>query len=64
MRRSTSWPRCVAELDQQRGTGGNYAFYLSVPPKFFPLVVKQLKRSGLADPPAPAPGHPVPGAGW
>ncbi len=51
---------CVADLDQQRGTGGNYAFYLSVPPKFFPLVVKQLKRSGLADPPAPAPGHPVP----
>src|ERR1700750_2751472 len=42
---------CVADLDQQRGTGGNYAFYLSVPPKFFPLVVKQLKRSGLADPP-------------
>jgi len=51
---------CVADLDQQRGTGGNYAFYLSVPPKFFPLVVKQLKRSGLADPPAPSPGHPVP----
>ncbi len=51
---------CVAVLDQQRGTGGNYAFYLSVPPKFFPLVVKQLKRSGLADPPPPAPGHPVP----
>ena len=51
---------CVADLDQQRGTGGNYAFYLSVPPKFFPLVVKQLKRSGLADPPPPAPGHPVP----
>jgi glucose-6-phosphate 1-dehydrogenase len=51
---------CVGHLDQQRGTGGNYAFYLSVPPKFFPLVVKQLKRSGLADPSAPAPGHPVP----
>jgi glucose-6-phosphate 1-dehydrogenase len=51
---------CVTDLDQQRGTGGNYAFYLSVPPKFFPLVVKQLKRSGLADPPAPSPGHPVP----
>jgi glucose-6-phosphate 1-dehydrogenase len=51
---------CVADLDQQRGTGGNYAFYLSVPPKFFPLVVKQLKRSGLADPPPPSPGHPVP----
>jgi glucose-6-phosphate 1-dehydrogenase len=51
---------CVASLDQERGTGGNYAFYLSVPPKFFPLVVKQLKRSGLADPPPPAPGHAAP----
>ena len=32
------------------GTGGNYAFYLSIPPKFFPTVVQQLKRSGLSDP--------------
>ena len=55
---------CVAELDRERGTGGNYAFYLSVPPKFFPLVVKQLKRSGLSDPPAARAGHPGPGAGW
>ena len=39
---------CVAELDRERGTGGNYAFYLSVPPKFFELVVTQLKRSGLS----------------
>jgi glucose-6-phosphate 1-dehydrogenase len=38
----------VAELDVQRGTGGNYAFYLSIPPKFFPDVVTQLKRSGLS----------------
>jgi glucose-6-phosphate 1-dehydrogenase len=38
----------VAELDVERGTGGNYAFYLSVPPKAFPEVVKQLKRSGLS----------------
>jgi glucose-6-phosphate 1-dehydrogenase len=44
----------VAELDAERGTGGNYAFYLSVPPKFFPDVVAQLKRSGLSDP-APLP---------
>ena len=48
---------CVAELDRDRGTGGNYAFYLSVPPKFFELVVTQLKRSGLSTPPPPAPGH-------
>jgi glucose-6-phosphate 1-dehydrogenase len=39
---------CVAQLDAERGTGGNYAFYLSVPPKFFPDVVAQLKRSGLS----------------
>ncbi|MFD0855132.1 glucose-6-phosphate dehydrogenase, partial [Actinomadura adrarensis] len=36
------------ELDEVRGTGGNYAFYLSIPPKFFPQVVEQLQRSGLA----------------
>ncbi|HWG01044.1 MAG TPA: glucose-6-phosphate dehydrogenase [Trebonia sp.] len=40
----------VRELDRERGTGGNYAFYLSIPPKFFPTVVQQLKRSGLSDP--------------
>ena len=40
----------VHGLDAERGTGGNYAFYLSIPPKFFPDVVKQLKRSGLSDP--------------
>ncbi|MGE5290250.1 MAG: glucose-6-phosphate dehydrogenase [Micromonosporaceae bacterium] len=40
----------VKGLDAERGTGGNYAFYLSIPPKFFPEVVKQLKRSGLSDP--------------
>ena len=40
----------VHELDAERGTGGNYAFYLSIPPKTFPEVVQQLKRSGLSDP--------------
>jgi glucose-6-phosphate 1-dehydrogenase len=38
----------VAKLDEERGTGGNYAFYLSVPPKYFIDVVNQLKRSGLS----------------
>jgi glucose-6-phosphate 1-dehydrogenase len=48
----------VRQLDVERGTGGNYAFYLSIPPKFFPTVVQQLKRSGLSDPgPAPVGGH-------
>ncbi len=42
--------QCVRRLDDERGTGGNYAFYLSIPPKFFPVVVQQLKRSGLSDP--------------
>ncbi|GGN27473.1 glucose-6-phosphate dehydrogenase [Streptomyces fuscichromogenes] len=41
----------VDELDSSRGTGGNFAFYLSVPPKFFPKVVQQLKKVGLATPP-------------
>src|SRR5487761_1487942 len=40
----------VRDLDGVRGTGGNYAFYLSIPPKCFPTVVQQLKRSGLSDP--------------
>jgi glucose-6-phosphate 1-dehydrogenase len=40
----------IEELDTQRGTNGNHAFYLSIPPKAFPLVTKQLSRSGLADP--------------
>jgi glucose-6-phosphate 1-dehydrogenase len=39
----------VKELDATRGTGGNYAFYLSIPPKFFPQVVEQLQRCGLAE---------------
>jgi glucose-6-phosphate 1-dehydrogenase len=39
----------VHELDQTRGTGGNHAFYMSIPPKFFDVVVKQLARSGLSN---------------
>ncbi|MFE1764410.1 glucose-6-phosphate dehydrogenase [Streptomyces angustmyceticus] len=39
----------INELDKAQGTGGNFAFYLSVPPKFFPQVVQQLKKHGLAD---------------
>ena len=38
----------VADLDRVRGTGGNHAFYMSIPPKFFPVVAKQLARSGLS----------------
>ena len=43
----------VHSLDEQQGTGGNYAFYLSIPPKFFGVVCKQLARSGLAEPDDP-----------
>ena len=39
----------VHGLDDERSTGGNYAFYLSIPPSQFPTVVEQLKRSGLSD---------------
>ena len=41
----------IRELDEQRGTGGNHAFYLSVPPKAFPVVVEQLKKHCLAEGP-------------
>ena len=40
----------IHELDEKRGTMGNHAFYLSIPPRSFPEVTKQLRRSGLADP--------------
>lgn len=36
------------KLDAERGTGGNHAFYLSIPPKAFPQVLEQLSRTGLA----------------
>ncbi len=38
----------IAELDEARGTGGNHAFYLSIPPKLFDVVVNQLRETGLA----------------
>jgi glucose-6-phosphate 1-dehydrogenase len=41
--------RTIAELDVDRGTMGNHAFYLSIPPKAFPIVTEQLRRSGLAE---------------
>ena len=41
----------LAKLDTERGTGGNHAFYLSIPPKAFPQVLEQLSKSGLAKKP-------------
>src|SRR5688572_27731839 len=46
---------CLAQLDADRGTGGNHAFYLSIPPGAFPQVINQLKRAGLAKPPKEQP---------
>lgn len=43
--------RVCQELTVRRGTRGNYAFYLSVPPAAFPEVCGQLERSGLSTPP-------------
>ena len=37
----------VHDLDSERGTGGNHAFYLSIPPAFFAQVCEQLERCGL-----------------
>ncbi|MDO7881957.1 glucose-6-phosphate dehydrogenase [Salinibacterium soli] len=39
----------IDELDRDRGTMGNHAFYLSIPPKSFPQVTEQLRNSGLAE---------------
>ena len=40
----------VEELDRVQGTMGNHVFYLSIPPKSFPVVTEQLRDSGLAAP--------------
>jgi glucose-6-phosphate 1-dehydrogenase len=39
----------IVDLDRLRGTNGNHAFYLSIPPRFFDNVIGQLKEHGLAD---------------
>ncbi|QGU02073.1 Glucose-6-phosphate 1-dehydrogenase [Corynebacterium kalinowskii] len=38
----------LSSLDTSRGTAGNWAFYLSVPPDYFDDVVHQLDRSNMA----------------
>ncbi len=38
----------VHKLEEERGTGGNQAFYLSIPPGFFAQVCQQLERAGLS----------------
>jgi glucose-6-phosphate 1-dehydrogenase len=39
----------ITDLDEARGTGGNHAFYLSIPPSLFQTVVNQLRSHGLAE---------------
>jgi glucose-6-phosphate 1-dehydrogenase len=39
----------VLDLDELRGTGGNHAFYLSIPPRFFGNVIGQLEEHGLTE---------------
>src|SRR5699024_2241137 len=41
--------KTITDLDTTRGTGGNHAFYLAIPPTQFPTVVGQLKKHGLAE---------------
>ncbi|MDR7329390.1 glucose-6-phosphate dehydrogenase [Corynebacterium guangdongense] len=38
----------LAEMDAHRGTGGNWGFYLSIPPNSFADVCHQLERTGMA----------------
>src|SRR5690606_2291290 len=39
----------LADLRTTHGIPGNAAFYLSIPPAAFPVVLKQLSRTGMAD---------------
>jgi glucose-6-phosphate 1-dehydrogenase len=40
---------CLTEMQDSHGIKGNAAFYLSIPPSAFPVVLKQLQRTGMAD---------------
>jgi len=47
-----AFDRLAKELDElavTHGTGGNAAFYLSIPPSTFPVVLEQMRRTGMAD---------------
>ncbi|MGX1807106.1 glucose-6-phosphate dehydrogenase [Nocardia sp. NPDC055321] len=48
----------LKDLDRDRGTGGNHAFYLSIPPDEFPVVLDQLSKNGLAQPGIAPQGQP------
>lgn len=38
----------LTDLEHSHGIRGNAAFYLSIPPTAFPVVLKQMQRTGLA----------------
>lgn len=42
----------LAELDAQRGTGGNRLFYLATPPESYPTIIQRLGAAGLAQSPS------------
>ena len=37
----------LVELDGRHNTGGNRIYYLATPPKFFPIILRQLNQAGL-----------------
>jgi glucose-6-phosphate 1-dehydrogenase len=45
----------LAQLDEQRGAGGNRLFYLATPPESYATIIQQLGAAGLAR---------SPGGGW
>jgi glucose-6-phosphate 1-dehydrogenase len=38
----------LEDLERSHGIGGNAAFYLSIPPSAFPVVLKQMQRTNLS----------------
>jgi glucose-6-phosphate 1-dehydrogenase len=47
----------LRDMDAERGCSGNRLFYLATPPSFYPTIVENLHRHGLA-------GRDHPHAGW
>src|SRR4051794_32149077 len=48
----TAFDQLAATLDDLEGShgiGGNAAFYLSIPPSMFPVVLKQMQRTRMAE---------------
>lgn len=39
--------RFLSHIDTRHGTRGNRIFYLSVPPKYFPIIIEKLHQHGL-----------------